>query len=567
MVYILGISCFIHDSSAAIVLDGRLIAACEEERFTRVKHCDAFPVNAINFCLDVAGISIDQVDHITFYMKPGFALRKRVPYIVRNLPRSLFFGGKHQRVWWDMVLLRKHLFRHFGIRPYRIHFSEHVLNHAASTFYPSPFEEAAILSIEGCGEWTTTFLGKGRETAITRLKEIEYPHSLGHAYGAVTQFLGFRAWNGEGKVMGLAPYGKPAYIDLFRKIITHEPKGEFRLDLDFFTHHIGKLIWYSNKFIKEFGPPRKPEGEFTENHKNLAASMQLRLEETAQHLTEYLYEQTGTANLCLAGGVALNSSMNGTILAGSPFKNIFVQPAAHDAGCSVGSSLYLSHMKYKISKRHTWESTFWGPEYSTEEIESTIKDYGWNLIRSDDVAIETAALLEQGLLIGWFQGRMEFGPRALGHRSILADPRKAEMKDILNSRVKFRESFRPFAPSILEERVSEYFQIKQPTPFMQFVTPVRKEKLQEIPAVVHIDGTARVQTISKKQDALYWNLIHEFYTLTGVPVVLNTSFNVRGEPIVNTPGEAIECFLRTGLDVLVLGPFLLKKDKKTRNVI
>lgn len=559
MVYILGITCFIHDSSAALIKDNSVVAACEEERFIREKHTHKFPHNAINFCLDKAGISINQVDAIAFYMKPSLGIKKRIPYIIDNFPKSIFFGGKHQRVWWNMVFLRAYLFRYFGFRLYKIFFMEHVLTHAASAYYPSPFSEAAILSIEGCGEWSTTFLGKATDLKIERIKEISYPNSLGFVYGAVTQYLGFRAWNGEGKVMGLAPYGKPVYAKQFEKMIKLEPDGSFSLDLSYFTFQIGKLTWFSERFVDEFGPARKPQSEFNDVHKNLAASLQQRIEQVALHIVEYLYEKTKLPNLCLAGGVALNSSMNGKLLEKSSFKNIFVQPAANDAGCSIGGPLYLAFNNYNMKSKKAWNNCYFGPEFNNETIYDSLKSAGLEPRKSDDVAIETAAYLAKGKLIGWFQGAMEYGPRALGHRSILTDPRNSEMKDILNSKVKFREAFRPFAPSVLEEFAKDYFQLKQISPYMLFISPVKDDKQKLVPAIVHTDGTARPQTINKNQDQLYWKLINEFYKLTGIPVLLNTSFNIRGEPIVNHPKEAIHCFIKTGLDILVIGPYIVEK--------
>jgi carbamoyltransferase len=565
MTTILGLTSFIHDACAALIRDGEVVAACEEERFNRIKHTEQFPVGAIRFCLDRAGIGIDEVDCIAFYMKPTLGFRRRVPFILQQFPRSLFFAGKHHKVWWQMMLLRGYFFRHFGVRPYRIRFMEHVMTHAASAFYPSPFDEAAILSIEGCGEWSTTFFGRGIGTKIERIQEIAYPHSLGFVYGAVTQFLGFKTWSGEGKVMGLAPYGQPRFLDVFRSMVKLESNGQFSLDLSFFEFQHGKLIWYSDRFEEQFGPARIPEGEMTQIHMDLAASVQARLEEVALHMADSLYQKTGLDCLCLAGGVALNSTMNGRLLRDSPFKHIFVQPAANDAGCAIGGPLFLSHNRYGVKHRSIWNGAYFGPEVSEAEMSRALTDQGLPVRKVDDRARQTAELLAAGRLVGWFQGRMEFGPRALGHRSILADPRNPAMKDILNSRVKFRESFRPFAPSVLEEYVSDFFEIDQPTPYMLFITPVRPEKRQLVPAIVHVDGTARAQTVSKQQDSLYWELIDQFRMITGIPVLLNTSFNIRGEPIVNSAEEAVRCFLRTGLDALVLGPFLVTKDDLVGN--
>ncbi|MHB9112779.1 MAG: carbamoyltransferase family protein [Thermoleophilia bacterium] len=560
----LAINCYAHDSAAAIMRDGNLVACVEEERFTRQKHTGDFPTQAIRFCLREAGVTGADLDHVCYYWNPYISLPHQVWYVARNLPRSLHLVRSRQDKYLPMFRVKRQMWRELGLTgadKAKFHYVNHHLAHAASAFYPSPFDESAILSMDASGEWTTTWLGYGQGTEIKVIKEISFPDSLGMLYGAVTGYLGFKFASGEGKVMGLASYGTPALVDEFRKMIEiDEENGDFHLDLSYFEWQIkGRGHWVSDKFRGIFGPDRVPESAIEDRHADIAHALQAVTEETAMALARYLKRQTGSDNICLAGGVSLNAVMNGRLLKEGPFEQMFIQPAANDPGTSVGACL-LTHVANGGGRDYRMEHAYWGPSYGNDEIERALKAAGVAYRQVEDAPVEAARLLADDKIVAWFQGRMECGPRALGNRSILSDPRAEEKKDILNARVKHREGYRPFAPSVLEEKVGECFDSDHPSPYMILVYNVLPERKHDLEAITHVDGTARVQTVSRKTNERYYRLIEEFEKHTGVPVVLNTSFNVRGQPIVNTPEEAVDCYLGTGIDALVIGDFMTIKE-------
>jgi carbamoyltransferase len=566
--HILGFDCYGHDAAAALLCDGEIVAMAEEERFSREKHTMAFPAGAIRYCLSEAGITIDDVDHIAYYWDTGLHVVDQLWHIIRYLPESLgLVRSRFGHNLMPMLTLRRTYRNELGMtsraKAQGIHGVEHHAAHAASTFLLSPFEEAAILSLDAVGEWTTTWYGVGEGDSFRKLDEIGFPHSIGMVYGSVTEFLGFRFASGEGKVMGLASYGDPEkYLTEFKKIVRLEPGGRFRLDMRYFDYHLyGRGHWYSDYFTSVFGPPRKRGDPIEERHEDIAASLQRITEEAGLHMARHLHEATGKPNLCIAGGVGLNSVMNGRVLSEGPFEGIFIQPAASDAGTALGSALVVHSQMLGLPRPSPMRHAYWGPGFSDEQIAAALAQYGGRLRyeRVADPARLGAETVAEGMILGWFQGRMEFGPRALGNRSILADPRRPDTKDVLNARVKHRESFRPFAPSVLEERTGEYFAIDHPSPYMILVYDVRPEKRPVVPAITHVDGTGRVQTVSQETNPLYWRLIKEFEDLTGVGLVLNTSFNVMGQPIVCRPEEAIDCFLNTGIDRLIIGNFVADK--------
>ena len=558
--YLLGLCCNIHESSAALVKDGILIAAAEEERFTRKKHDNRFPIEAIDYCLREAGITMGDVSYAGFYWQPWKGLLKRLWWLVRYFPASLqtFRGGKHWR--GSVGTLASHLavpfkLRRMGFRG-TFYFVDHHDAHAASTFLVSPHQSAAVLTVDLCGEDCTTLFAHGAGNRIRQLRRFYLPHSLGIFYAALTQFLGYRANSDEYKVMGLASYGQPAFAETFRSMVRFE-QGRLRNDSSWFAFHLGSDNCYSHRFIDTFGPACPDEHHVdAEPYKNLAASGQKLTEDLMEQMASWCRAETGEENLCLAGGVALNAVANGRLLDRQIFKRIWVQPAASDAGCSLGIPFHIWHERLGHPRRFVMEHAYWGPEYPESAIQHAIAAHALTARRVDDVERQAARLLADGKVIGWYQGRMEWGPRALGNRSILADPRRADMKHIINSKVKFREPYRPFAPSVLEEDAPRFFHIAAEAPFMTLVCRVRDEVKDTIPAVTHVDGTARIQTISRTHNPRYWTLVDEFKTLTGVPVVLNTSFNVRGEPIVCTPDDAVRCFLKTDIDCLVIGDYL-----------
>lgn len=558
---ILGIGGYSHDSAAALVCDGQLVAAVAEERLSRVKHQGGIPHLAVAYCLQEAGLTLDDVDHIGAYMRPGLRLARRLPYRLRQTIRSpkysaAYFGYEITHNTQYFLGLRK------LAKKAKLHFLEHHPAHAASAFLVSPFDEAALLTIDYVGEWDVTWAGVGRDTTIQKLKSTHYPNSLGVFYTALTDYLGFRRASDEYKVMGLASYGEPAYVDEIREILRPSADGWYDLDLSWLVCHYApgsKLGYFSQKFMDRFGPPRRKGQPIERRHENLAASVQRVLEEVCLGLARWLHEHTGLTRLCLAGGVALNCSMNGRLLRESPFQEIYIQPAAGDDGIAIGAAMQLHHRLAGKPRGFVMRHTYWGPEYDGDDILAFLQHAKLKYETPEDVCERVADLLAQGKIVGWYQGRMEFGPRALGARSILADPTRAEMKDLLNKYVKHREEFRPFAPSVLEERASEYFDGCTESPFMLFVYPVRREMQARVPAITHIDGTARVQTVARETNPLYYRLIEMFEGRRGVPMVLNTSFNVMGEPIVNTPADAVRCFYSTGMDALALGDYVLVK--------
>jgi carbamoyltransferase len=593
--YILGINAYHGDASAALIKDGKLLAAAEEERFNRHKHCAGFPAQAIQYCLAAAGITIDQVDHIGISRNPSANLSNKILFSAKKAISSLWGGGGGaeggepasgqsglKRLGERLASVGKvrnfkdDLAGHLGVESGQLraelHHVEHHRAHLASCFFVSPFERAALLSIDGFGDFVSTMWGVGQGTQFEVHDQVEFPHSTGILYTATTQFIGFPWYGDEGKVMGLAPYGKPRFIEQFRDIIRTEKGGKFTLNLDYFRHHSEgvEMSWdegspvigtiFSEAYAKTFGPARKAGEPLTEREHDIAASLQLRLEEIAYHILNHLHATTGLTDLGLAGGVALNSVMNGKILLHTPFKNIYVQPAAGDNGTALGVCYYIYHQTLHQPRAEFMEGAYTGPEFSNEEICRVLAEYGLEYEQYSDreVTQRAAQDIADGLVVGWFQGRMEFGPRALGNRSIVVDPRRADMKDILNQRIKKREPFRPFAPSILAEHTGEYFEQTHPAPTMLMVYQIKPEKRAIIPAVTHVDGSGRLQTVTPTVNPRYYQLIADFHALTGVPVILNTSFN-ENEPIVCTPQHAIDCFLKTRMDVLYVGNQALRR--------
>jgi carbamoyltransferase len=605
---ILGINAYHGDAAAAIVKDGKLIAAAEEERFNRFKHCAGFPTEAIKYCLAAAGARIEDVDHVGISRDPSAHLHKKILFAASRAAKQASASVRRPSELNSNVAVIEsdsdngngngsNIFRQIKDRlgnaarvrdvkqelarqlntPAKslraeFHSIEHHRAHLASSFFVSPFQKAALLSIDGFGDFISTMWGVGEGNSIRILGQVEYPHSTGIVYTATTQFLGFPHYGDEGKVMGLAPYGKPRFIDQFREIICTDEDGQFGLNLDYFRHHaegvdmswdqgspiIGRI--FSDEFIKTFGPARSPGAELTDRDRDIAASLQLRLEEVAFHVLNYLHDQTGLTDLGLAGGVAYNSVMNGKILLHTPFRRIFIQPAAGDSGTALGVCYQIYNEILQYPRSDAMEGAYTGPEFSNEDLRTVIESSGLACETYNDADLTRRAALDiaNGLVVGWFQGRMEFGPRALGNRSILVDPRRSEMKDILNQRIKKREPFRPFAPSILEDRVADYFEQTHPAPTMLMVYQIKEERWKEIPAVSHVDGSGRLQTVSRRVNDRYYQLISDFNDLTGVPVILNTSFN-ENEPIVCTPKQAIECFKKTRMDVLYLGNYAIRR--------
>jgi len=560
---IIGIGGYSHDSAACLLQDGKLIAAAMEERFTRRKHEGGIPVKAIQYCLEEGGISLEDVDYIGTYMNPWLRLRKRIPYRSKMFFRSPKYSLSY--LLYEIYHNASYLFETRALRKNsrtKIFFLPHHPMHAASAFFVSPFDKAALFTIDYIGEMCTTFAGLGEGKKITRLWEVEYPHSLGVIYSAITDYLGFMRAEDEYKVMGLAAYGEPTYYDEFSKMVRITPDGRYKVDLSYFIYHYkpgSQLGYVSEKFIKQFGSPRKKGEEIQKRHMDIAASLQKVLEDRVLEMLEILYEKTKIKNLCIAGGVGLNSVMNGRIQRESPFTNVYVQPAASDDGIAIGTAFYIYHQILGKERNFTMEHAFWGPSYSLREVEKEMELCKLQYKKLDNVEKTTAQLVAEGNVVGWFQGRMEFGPRALGARSILADPTRGDMKDIVNKYIKHREEFRPFAPSVLEEKAGEYFLGCKKSPFMLFVYPVKEDKRELVPAITHVDGTARVQTVNRDTAPRYYRMIEEFEKIKGVPVVLNTSFNVKGEPIVCSPKDAIRCFYSTGMDALVIENFLIKK--------
>ncbi|MCZ7585548.1 MAG: carbamoyl transferase [Deltaproteobacteria bacterium] len=560
MSLVLGFNAYIHDTAAALIHEGKLVAFGEEERFSRVKHTTEFPIRAIRFVLEKAGASINDVDDVAFYWDPRCGVGRRVVQTLVNLPgsaRQLFrmqLGnfGNMRRV--EQVFREKMAFRG------RFHHINHYEAHAAGTFYPSPFDDALILIVDGNGEIATTWFGTGEGTRIRKFGDVLYPHSLGLLYCTVTEYLGFRQNCDEGKVMGLSAYGERRYLEEFRRMVRYEGGGRFRLDLSYFDFHRSRRHWHSKKWIHSFGPPRRKDEALTEYHKDVAYAAQTVLEENVMAMVRDLTAATGKRRLVFGGGVALNCVLNGKLVNSGLIDVLYVPPPAYDAGAAWGAALKVFHDAQPDAARDRVPSPYQGPEYSDAEIETALHNAGAMYERPGDIARAAAECLAGGLIVGRFDGRLEIGPRALGHRSILADPRPPDMKDKLNARVKHRESFRPFGPSVLESRADELFDTGgRRSPYMLEAFPVRQAWYERLPAVTHVDGTARIQTVREEDDPAYHALLSAFDALTGVPCVVNTSFNVMGEPIVNTPAEAIACFLSTGIDVCAIGPFLAKK--------
>lgn len=554
--------------------DGRLVAAVEEERFNRVKYAAGFPAQAIRYCLQEAGIGIEQVDHVVVPRNPWARLGTKLAYAFR-IPR---FALKRAEVAFRLAGLREELALALDVDPQRIgarlHRVEHHLAHLASAFFVSPFDRAAVLSADGMGDFASTMWAVGSGNRLQVRGSIAFPHSLGMYYTAITQYLGFWRYGDEYKLMGLAAYGEPAYLEEFRRIIHTNGGLSFRLGLEYFLHHRhgSELTWreadtppvlgrlFSPLLERRLGPAR-PEGEPLEDrHRNIAATLQARLEESLFGFLNELHGQTGQKALCLAGGVAFNCVANGKIFDRTPFERLYVQPAAGDAGLAVGAAFYLYHQVLGHPRAFVMDHAYWGPQFSAAQIRAALENAGcqFQMLPEERLLDTAASKIAAGKIVGWFQGRAEWGPRALGNRSILADPRRPEIKDVLNRRIKHREPFRPFAPSVLKEAAGEYFERPDPSPFMAQAYKVRPEKRAVIPAPTHVDGTARVQTVSRDANPLYWDLIKAFEKHTGVPVLLNTSFN-ENEPIVCTPEGAIQCFLRTQMDVLVLDCYLVEK--------
>jgi carbamoyltransferase len=560
---ILGISCYYHDAAAALVQNGDVVAGAEEERFTRRKHDSGFPRNAIRFCLARIGVAARDLDRVVFYDKP---LKK----LERALVTARGYGDRADRMAeWHLSnfvhresRIAEDVAETLGVA-IPVEYCEHHLSHAASAFYASPFERAAILTVDGVGEWATTGIYAGGPAGIEQLKEIRYPHSLGLFYATLTAYLGFEVNEGEYKVMGLASYGKPTYDDRVGELLQLHEDGSFRNNLDFYAYMYDREAMYTSRLVDLLGPPRAPNEPVTERHRNIAASMQKLCEEALVRLARAARRETGIDRLCLAGGVAHNVVANSRVLNESGFAEIFVQPASGDSGGAIGAALHAHHRVSPAQRRPVADyDTCIGPSFTDTEIEEALHRFGaaHERLEPEELPRRAARLLADNFVVGWFQGRMEFGPRALGCRSILANPCDGRMKDILNARIKHREDFRPFAPAVLEERSGDYFEHPGKSPYMLFCPPVRREKRELIPAVTHVDGTARMQTVSKTLNPRFHALIAEFGRLTGVPVLVNTSFNIRGEPIVCSPTDALKCFYGTDIDFLAIGDFVVGKS-------
>ena len=590
---ILGLSCYFHDAAAALLCGGQLVAAAEEERFTRKKHDYEFPQHAIDFCLRAGGLQPGDLDYVVFFEKPFVKFERLLLTSMQTFPRSHRMFREAMVTWLGDKLWIKHLIqKRLGVAGSRVLFSEHHLSHAASAFFCSPFEEAAVLTVDGVGEWTTASLGRGRGNEITLLKEIRFPHSLGLLYSAFTAFLGFEVNEGEYKVMGMAPFGRPRYVDKVSRMLRIEKDGGIELDMSYFAFVYSPERTFTSKFVDLFGPPRDPAAPFftpgsgyptyfgarpadfeaagarNQYYADVAASIQAVTEEALLAMAREAHRVTGATRLCLAGGVALNSVANGRLVRETPFEELYVQPAAGDSGAAVGAALYAYHVLLGKPRGFVMEHAAWGEEHGPARIAAFLEAEGIpyrHLPDEDRLIAEVVDRLAAGRVVGWQQGRFEWGPRALGQRSILADPRRADMKDLVNVKIKFREPFRPFAPSVCVERAAEYFDLGQaaqqyPARFMLYVVPVLEARRERIPAVTHVDGTARLQTVGRDTSPLYHRLIETFGQATGVPVLLNTSFNLRGEPIVNTPEEAFSAFRRSEMDALVLGDFVIDKE-------
>ncbi len=573
---VLGISCFFHDSSATLLKDGKIIAAAEEERFTRKKHDTAFPYNSISFCLKQAKILPKDVTTIAFYEKPLIKFERVLASHIHSFPKSLWTFYLAMPSWIKEKLRVNSILSKLNLNS-ETFFIPHHLCHAASSFLVSPFKSAAIVTLDGVGEWTTTAYGTGFGNSIRLTHELRFPHSLGLLYSTVTAFLGFSVNNSEYKVMGLSAFGNQdktsnVYYQKMRKLIDLKNDGSFALDMNYFVYHY-KDKMPSQKFISEFGEIRRPEEPIKSSHKDIAATVQLVTEDVYFTLLNYVARKTGLQNVCLAGGVALNSVANGKILSKTPFRNVFIQPAAGDGGTSLGAAFYAYNSILNNKRVFIQKNSYLGPEYTDNEIENFLKQNSINYrkINSRDKFLNTVArLIWQNKIVGWFQGRMEWGPRALGARSILANPLNPKMKQIINLKVKHREKFRPFAPSVCVEDANKYFQIDKnippPCDFMMMVFPVKERWQKILPAITHVDNTARIQTVRRSENPLYYDLIKTFGKISGIPIIINTSFNIRGEPIVASPYDAYRCMMGTEIDYLAMGSFLIKREDNIKDV-
>lgn len=592
--YILGLSFFYHDAAAVLLRDGELVVMAEEERFSRKKHDSGFPVHAINFVLKEAGLTAAEVDATVFYEKPFLKLERIFKVNLATWPFApRVFAESTKHLFLDKIWIRSLISRKLDIDATKIFFSEHHLSHAASAYFASPYDKAAVLTIDGVGEWAVTTLGRGEGNRLETLKEIRFPHSLGLLYSAFTAFLGFEVNEGEYKVMGMAPYGRPVYRDQVKKMIHFFEDGSYELDLSYFSFYRSLERTYSKKFTDLFGKPRDPRSKFftratgwpsyfgekpqgdqfdkiaeaQERYADIAASVQAVLEEAIIHLAQAAHRLTGLDRLAYAGGVALNCVANWKIAQNTPFKQIYIQPAAGDGGGALGAALAFYHQALGGTRRFIMKRADYGAAYSDDEIKKFLDKEGINyqfIGDEDKLCDQVARAIEAGRVIGWFQGRFEWGPRALGSRSILADPRRSDMKDMVNTKIKFREPYRPFAPSVLAERAEDFFDLPGainhlPARFMLYVANVKKNRRKQVPAITHVDGTARPQLVYPDATPRYYKLINSFSRLTDVPLVMNTSFNLKGEPIVNTPADAYSTFIRSGLDMLVLNNFLITK--------
>ena len=600
MTSVLGISAFYHDSAAAIVINDKIIAAAQEERFTRKKHDANFPINAINYILKEAALKLSEIDYVVFYEKPFLKFERLIETYVGFAPRGFISFCKSMPLWLNEKLFQKKLIfeelkkidNNFNDIK-KINFSEHHLSHAASSFFSSPYQEAIILTLDGVGEWATTTISIGKNNKIDILKELHFPHSLGLLYSAFTYFLGFKVNGGEYKVMGLAPYGQPIFKNIILdKLIDLKEDGSFKLNMNYFNYATG-LTMTNHKFAKIFSiKKREPEDKLLQIHMDIAASIQAVTEEVVLKITKFLFKEFNIPNLCLAGGVALNCVANGKILKQGFFKNIWIQPASGDAGGALGAAqvFYFQELNNKrnISNIDSMQGAYLGPQFSDDQVESELKNCGafYKKLNLEQIISDTAKALSEEKVVGWFQGRMEFGPRSLGNRSIIADPRSEKMQKNLNLKVKYRESFRPFAPAVLIEKVSEWFDINSESPYMLLVADVKKSKQLEmtneqknlfgidklnikrsnIPSVTHVDYSARIQTVHKETNLIFHKLITEFDKITNCPVLVNTSFNIRGEPIVCSVKDAFNCFMGTELDVLVCNNFILYKIDQNNNL-
>ncbi|MGI8905455.1 MAG: carbamoyltransferase family protein [Candidatus Sumerlaeaceae bacterium] len=565
---ILGISAYYHDSAAALVRDGQLVAAAQEERFTRKRHDESLPVNAVAYCLREAGLRIDDIRYIAFYDKPFLKFERLLFTYLACFPHGFRSFLAAVPMWASQKLWLKSLIRQELNFHGEICFSDHHMSHAASAFLVSPFERAAILTVDGVGEWSTSTWGTGDGTQVHLTHETRFPHSLGLLYSAFTYYLGFKVNSAEYKVMGLAPYGKPVFYDNVCETIDWKPDGSFRLNLKYFDFMAGIRMTSAHMDELFGGPARQPESRLTQREFDIAASVQRVTDEIMLAMASHVRRETGMTKLCLAGGVALNCVANAEVLRKAGFDDLWIQPAAGDAGGAIGAAFYLWNSVLKNGRKYTMQHVYLGPEFSADEIRDYLNSAGAVYVEKskEHLVHEVAGLLEKGKVIGWHQGRMEFGPRALGARSILADPRDPGMKDKLNRAIKFREGFRPFAPSVTIEAANDWFELNingsvHDSPYMLLVADVREGRRQ-IPSVTHVDNSARLQTVTRETSPLYHALIEEFGCRTGVPVLINTSFNVRGEPIVCTPEDAYRCFMRTNMDALALGPFLLRKEEQ-----